>query len=113
MGSAPGRAAPRIAMCDAEEFSLQAELKKAAASRLGASLESMMRPEDRQETDRASSSMADAIRQAKEHLAKRKGEIGEEAALAELDASIRGRPTPAEPDANAERTMPTQTDEAT
>ena len=46
--------------------------------------------EDNEEVRRALEARADALRQAKERLAERKAAVGAEAALSELDASIRG-----------------------
>lgn len=81
-------------LCDArEKNSLEEELKKAAAARLGASLEQSMRPDDAEAYRTASNSMAAAIRKAKDNFDKRKAELGTEAALAELDEQIRGRDT--------------------
>lgn len=82
-----GRLRVGAMMCDQRE--LQSLLKKAAAEKLGASVESNLRPEDLSRLNAGSQSMVDALRQAKEKLQARKAEVGEEAALAELDASIR------------------------
>ena len=71
------------------EGDLQRDLKKAVVGKLGSDLVSSMKPEDRQAYEAGSNAMADAIREAKEQLAARKAEIGADAALAELDESIR------------------------
>ena len=76
-------------MCDTGDNSLQQSLKQAAAQKLGGSIESAMRPDDLARTNAGSSSMAKALLEAKERLKERKAVLGEEAALAELDASIR------------------------
>ena len=69
---------------------LHAELKKVASEKMGTDLASAMRPDDAARYRAGSNAMADAIREAREKLERRKKEIGDEAALAELDASIRG-----------------------
>ena len=64
-------------------------LSSAAAEKLGTSMASTIKPQDRELFTAGSNAMADAIREAKEQLTKRKAEVGEAAALSKLDASIR------------------------
>ena len=82
-------------MCSGGE--LQEELKRAAAQSLGASIEESMKPADLEWAQRGSATMVEALRAAKERLATRKAQVGEAAALAELDASIRGQSPPPPP----------------
>ena len=86
---------PAIRLCDVpEEASLMADLKQAVSSKLGSGdLADAMKPEDKKRYIAGSNAMADAIREAKEKLARRKDEIGEDAALAELDDSIKSKKT--------------------
>ena len=67
---------------------LAAELKEAASSRLGMNLESLLRPEDKEVVDNGSNIMAQALVDARKAHEERKAEIGEEAAIEELEASI-------------------------
>ena len=76
-------------MCSAADDSLQVELKKAAAQTLGASLEAYMRPEDLVWSDTGSKTMAEALRAAKQQFDDCASALGRDAALNELDASIR------------------------
>ena len=84
-----------LSMCSGGE--LQEELKRAAAQSLGASIEESMKPADLEWAQRGSATMVEALRAAKERLATRKAQVGEAAALAELDASIRGQSPPPPP----------------
>ena len=68
---------------------LQKDLKRAAAQKLGANLQDLQSPEDLSTSQAGANSFAEALAAKKSELEKRKAEIGEEAALAELDASIR------------------------
>ena len=68
-----------------EPTSLQGELKRAASSRLGQSLDSLVRPEDLEASTASAEKMANALREAREQLERRKAEVGEEAALKEID----------------------------
>lgn len=83
-----------IVMCknpnEEQSSSLNDALKKAAAQKLGVSMEDAMKPEDVARYRAGASAMEKALREAKERLAVRKSEVGEEAALEELDAYIRG-----------------------
>ena len=81
---------------DGEDRSLQASLKRAAAAKLGASIESMMPLADRAWSSAGSSKMAAALQEGRERLAERKAEVGDEAALAELQVSIRAADAEAE-----------------
>ena len=72
-----------------EDDGLQTSLRRAAAAKLGAPLESAMPAEDVAWSRTGESAMVRALREAKEQLAQRKAAVGEDAALAELDASIR------------------------
>jgi len=78
-----------VHLCDDEQPSMQEELKSASAARLGASLESLLRPEDQEPSQASRERMAEALNTAKEQLAARKAEVGKEAALAELSAEVR------------------------
>lgn len=81
-----------VRMCEGDEdfqCSLQSSLKRAAVKNLGTSIESAMVPEDLAWYRAGSNSMAAALQEAKERLTKRKAEVGGEAALRELDRSIR------------------------
>ena len=80
-----------VHLCDKEPYSLQEDLKRAASSQLGQSLDEAMPEADRQWYRAGASAMQDALREAREQLEARKAEVGEEAALAELDASIRAK----------------------
>ena len=73
----------------ADDNALQSSLMRAAAEKLGTSMASTIKDQDRELFTAGSNAMADAIREAKEQLTKRKAEVGEAAALSELDASIR------------------------
>mmetsp|Transcript_66525 Transcript_66525/g.110613 ORF Transcript_66525/g.110613 Transcript_66525/m.110613 type:complete len:139 (-) Transcript_66525:415-831(-) len=87
---ARSRAISQARLCeDSEHVSLQAELKRAAAARLGVSLELLLRPEDVEASRVNADTMAQALLKSRQWLERRKAEIGEEAAIAELDASIR------------------------
>ena len=81
----------RCVMCSGAESdeSLQSVLKRAASEKLGASLESAIKPEDRSLYASGPTSMANALQEAKKRLEERKAAIGEDQALAELDAAIR------------------------
>ena len=80
-----------MAMSDADDDkNLQSALRKAAAEKLGASIESAMKPDDVAWYQAGSNTMVAALLEAKEQLARRKTEVGEEAALAELEATVRG-----------------------
>ena len=68
--------------------SLQASLKRAAAAKLGASIESMMPLADRAWSSAGSSKMAAALQEGRERLAERKAEVGDEAALEPLTPSL-------------------------
>ena len=81
---------------DGDDRSLQASLKRAATAKLGASIESMMPLADRAWSSAGSSKMAAALQEGRERLAERKAEVGDEAALAELQASIRAADAEAE-----------------
>lgn len=85
-----------ITMCDDadepssdEQLGLHASLKRAAAHKLGTNIEEAMRPEDLAWYRAGANSMAAALQEAKEQLAERKAVIGEEAAVAELEANAR------------------------
>jgi D-glycero-D-manno-heptose 1,7-bisphosphate phosphatase len=79
-----------VVMCATDDFgSLHDSLKRAAAEKLGASLEDSMKEEDFVRFQSGARTMETALREAKERLAARKLEIGEEAALNELDDFIR------------------------
>lgn len=73
---------------------LQAALKQAVSSKMGRNLGDIadaMKPDDSRANREACQSLADAIAERKQRLAARKLEVGEEAALAELDAEMRGK----------------------
>lgn len=72
-----------------DDGSLQSALKKAAAQKLGRPLEAAVSAEDVLVYQTKAKTFADAMRESKENLARRKEEIGEAAALEELDDAIR------------------------
>jgi len=80
---------PGMMSNDGEKDTLQSSLRRAAADKLGASIESMMKPEDLAWYQAGGASMAAALQEAREKLVRRKAEIGEEAALAELEIAAR------------------------
>ena len=86
-----GGSAPKLCGSDdADEAQpLLADLKRAASKKLGTNLEEAMKLEDALASRAASGRMAAAIAEAKRQFSARKAEVGEEAALAELDESIR------------------------
>ena len=68
---------------------LQKDLKQAAAKKLGANLQELQSPEDLATSQRRANAFADLLAAKKREVEARKAEIGEEAALDELEQQIR------------------------
>jgi len=77
---------------------LQADLKKAAAAKLGTNLSDVQSSDDLAVSQSSANIFAAALAESRRKLEERKLEIGEEAALAELDESIRKTSAPEDGD---------------
>lgn len=74
---------------ESQDWSLQAQLKRAAAERLGTSLEPLLKEEELEASRRSAGKFEAALLEAKRKLELRKAEVGQEAALAELESNFR------------------------
>lgn len=74
---------------ESQDWSLQAQLKRAAAERLGTSLEPHLKEEELEASKRSAGKFEAALLEAKRKLAVRKAEVGQEAALSELESEFR------------------------